>query len=171
MDAHQLPKPFADHADAAAFAREFAARAEPLWSGGSPRVPRLELTPELEDALRSAQSGRRLIRGLERATEALQAQQHGLAAVDSRTGVARQQRVSRALILADDGAERFYRQVDQLLTRHTPRVAALRLRLDQHALGEAFFGGQQVARLLLVDHKEAVSRVLASVATTWRAQR
>ena len=71
---------------------------------------------------------------------------------------------SRLLVMADDGAERFYRQVERLLLRHGPRVLAVRLEVDADTLGEVVFGPGRRARLLLLDHKEAVSGVLLSMA-------
>ena len=69
---------------------------------------------------------------------------------------------------ADDGAERFYRNVEALLRRHGSRVLALRLCVDEHLLGQLLFGPDQVARLLLVEHKDAVSAVLLALAAQWR---
>jgi hypothetical protein len=73
-------------------------------------------------------------------------------------------RISRLLLLADDGADRFYRRVESLLRRHGPRVLALRLDLDAAALGGLLFGPGRRARLLLIEHKDAVCRVLLALA-------
>lgn len=167
MDSLQLPRQFEREHDADRFSGEFRARAEPLWPDGERRVPRVDLHPALEAAIQGARSGGRIVRGLEGAETALAAQQRGLAVVDERTGVPRSPRVSRLLLLADDGSERFYRSVDGLLVRHAPRVLALRLPVEEDTFGARFFGPQQVARLLLVDHKDAVSRILGAVAGVW----
>ena len=39
--------------------------------------------------------------------------------------------------------------------------------VEEDTLGARFFGPRQVARLLLVDHKDAVSRILGAVAGVW----
>ncbi len=70
-------------------------------------------------------------------------------------------------MLSDDGSERFYRNVESLIQRHTPRVLALRLTTDEGTLGELLFGPDQRARLLLVEHKDAVSTVLLALAEQW----
>ncbi len=72
-------------------------------------------------------------------------------------------RVSRLLVLADDGAERFYRQVERLLRRYGSRVLAVRLEADADALGELLFGTNGRARLLMLNHKEAVSAFLLAM--------
>lgn len=110
------------------------------------------------------------MRGLEGAERALATEARGLARVDRRTGVERGGRVSRLLVLADDGSERFYRTVESLLRRHAPRVLALRLSVDEAALGRLLFGRDEVARLLLVEHKDAVSAVLLALGGQWRAR-
>jgi len=169
MGAPRLPKMLDADPGATGLAREFAARAEPLWAGGAPCVPRAAITPALGAALKSAYAGGRLVRGLDGATRVLCAEDQGLKHVDRTTGVERGGRVSRLLVLADDGSERFYREVERLLRRNAPRVLALRLSADEHALGRLMFGPDQVARLLLVEHKDAVSAVLLALAAQWRA--
>jgi hypothetical protein len=97
-------------------------------------------------------------------------EQQGLAHGDRKAGVGRGGRVSRLLVLAGDGSERFYREVESLLRRHAPRVLALRLPIDEVALGRLLFGGDQVARLLMVGHKDAVSAILLAIADHWREE-
>jgi len=67
------------------------------------------------------------------------------------------------LILANDGAERFYRQVERLLRRYGSRVLAVRLEADADALGELLFGTNGRARLLMLNHKDAVSAFLLAM--------
>jgi hypothetical protein len=170
MDAPRLPKTLDDEPGATGLARQFAARAQPLWSGGAACVPRVTLIPALGAALTSAYAAGRLVRGLDDATRVLAAEDQGLKHVDRATGVARGGRVSRLLVLADDGAERFYRGVDALLRRHAPRLLALRVSADERALGALLFGPEQVARLLLLEHKDAVAAVLLALAAQWRTE-
>ena len=149
-------------------ASELTARAQLLWPGGQQQVPQIELSPALETALKSAFSAGRIVRGLEAADRALVAEERGLRLVDQKTGVERGRRVSRLLVVTDDGAERFYRNVESLLRLHAPRVLGLRLSANERVLGELLFGPDQVARLLLVEHKDAVSEVLLALATGWK---
>jgi len=170
MEPLRLPRRVEDEPGAANLANELAARAQPLWAGGGLRVPQAELAPALEAALKRALSAGLIVRGLEDAERVLAGEDQGLKHVDRRTGVERGRRVSRLLVLADDGAERFYRNVESLLRRHAPRVLALRLSVDERALGHLLFGPGQVARLLLVGHKDAVSAVLLALAAQWSGQ-
>jgi hypothetical protein len=170
METPRLPKGVEGGPGAASLVRELAARARPLWPGGEFRVPRVELAADLEAALTSAYSAGRIVRGLEGAERALAAEERGLKKVDQRTGVERGPRVSRLVVLADDASERFYRSVESLVLRHAPRILALRLCVDELALGEILFGRGRVARLILVSHKDAVSAILLALAARWNTE-
>lgn len=167
MEDLRLPKRLQDEPVAANLARELTARARPLRAEGEMQATQIEPCPDLEAALRSAYSAGRIVRGFDRAERVLAAEERGLRHVDRTSGVERGRRVSRLLVLADDGSERFYREIEFLLRRHAPRVLALRLSVDERTLGELIFGPGQVARLLLLEHKDAVSAVLLALATHW----
>jgi hypothetical protein len=105
-----------------------------------------------------------LVRSLEDAERKLAAEGRGLGLVDQKSGVSRGERVSRLLVLADNGADRFYRQVEKLLRQHGPRVLALRLNVKAETLGQMLFGPGHRVLLLLLDHKKAVSAMLLALA-------
>ena len=139
------------------------AHARPLWPGGKVRVPTIAFNPALAEALRIARREGQLVRSLENAERKLAAEGRGLGLVDQKSGVSRGELVSRLLVLADNGAERFYRQVEKLLRQHGPRVMALRLDVKAETLGQMLFGPGHRVLLLLLDHKEAVSAVLLAL--------
>ena len=98
----------------------------PLWKGSEFEIPVITLGPELTAALRVALSASQLVRSLENVERTLAAEERGLRLVDRRSKKPRGVRISRLLLLADNGAERFYRQVESLLRRHGHRVLAVR---------------------------------------------
>lgn len=142
-----------------------------LWSGGSILTPTAHLTPELARSLHSAGRAGRLVRGLESASQTLAAEEKGLRIADERMAAAggdsRGKRVSRLLMLSNDGAERFYRQVESVLRQHAPRVLAVRLDASAAQLSSAALGPETLTRLLLVAHREGVADVLLSLAPQW----
>ncbi|MCP4005158.1 MAG: hypothetical protein GY725_13270 [bacterium] len=170
MDALRLPRSVEAAATAERLVDRLESHSRPLWAEADLGVPQANLGPAVEAALKSAYSAGRIVRGLENAQQALAAEERGLKSVDRRTGVARGVRVSRLLVLADDAAERFYRSVESLLRRHGPRILALRLSVDQDVLGRVLFGPDQVARLLMLEHKDAVGAVLLALAVQWNAE-
>lgn len=149
--------------------RGLASHTRPLWAGGTIGVPEARLTAGLAEALQAAHAAGRVVRGLESVERVLAAQAKGLQHADRKSGSARGERVSRLLVLANDGAERFYRQVESLLRRHGARVMAVRLDADAVRLGGLLFGGSRVARLVMVEHKASVAAVLFAMSPQWES--
>jgi hypothetical protein len=127
---------------------------------GRPAFARHAMNPGIADGLFHARRARRLVRGLEGAASALEAEEIGLKAQLDVQGGVEARRISRLMILSEDGAPRFFRQVEKLEARFSRRLAVLILECDEEALGEAAFGPGKKARALLIDHKEAVIRFL-----------
>lgn len=157
--------PRAVEADPALAARveRVLAGGRPLWREGTIPVAHVPLDDALAAALRRARLAGELVRGLEGAEAALAAEERGLR-LAARADAPRGARVSRLLLLADDGAERFYRQAESLLRRHAPRLLAVRLAADAAALGGLLFGPGRTARAVLLERKEAVAAALAALA-------
>jgi len=118
----------------------------------------------LKEVLQSAHRAGRVVRGLEAAAGVLAAEERGLRMVDETSGVKRGGRVSRLLLLADDGSDGFYRQIENLLRRHRPRALAIRLDVDAGGLGSPLFGPESESRLLMIQHKDAVAEILFCLA-------
>jgi hypothetical protein len=138
-----------------------------LWRESEIDIPVARMTPELAEALWNAYSAGQVVRSLENAERTLAAEERGLRIADRQIGMSRGVRVSRLLLLANDGAERFYRKIDTLLQRHGQRVLAVLLQIDENGLGELLFGPRRVARLLMLEHKQAVGSVLLAMAGQW----
>jgi len=130
-------------------------------------VPEADLNDTLLVALLAAHRAGRVVRSLEKADVVLTSEAHGQRLADQRKGTIRGTRISRLLMLTNDGAERFYRRVASLLECHGTRVVAVRLTVDAEVLGGALFGKGQTARLLMIEHKEAVGAVLLALADQW----
>jgi len=159
----RLPKPVEEDQRGDQVIHLLSSHTRPLWSGSKITAASVKLTPNLEAALKNVHQAGQVVRGLELAENRLAREQRGQRISDRKTGTSRGERVSRLLLLADDGAERFYRNVESLLRRHDPRVLAVLLECDSATLGELLFGPGSIARLLLLEHKEAVSHVFLSM--------
>jgi Ala-tRNA(Pro) deacylase len=138
----------------------------PLWQGSELKIFVTALNHKLTSVLLNAVSAGQVVRSLDNAERTLDDEDKGLRLVDRRSDMPRGMRISRLLLLADDGAERFYRQVERLLSRHGHRVLAVRLDVDAYKLGELLFGPDILVRLLMLDHKEAVCEALLSISDT-----
>jgi hypothetical protein len=138
---------------------------------GRPGLARSPADPRLLSVLGDAWRARRLERGLEGAQAALAAEEAGLRAAVATRPVARGTRISRLLVVSGDGSPRFYREVEKLRTAHASRLEVLMLDCDEVVLGEAVFGRGRRARAVLLDHKEAVARLLVELDELLRPER
>lgn len=162
-NALRLPKMVESDPRGPQLLRSLTAYTRPLWRESMLDVPVGRMNVELAEALRKADGAGQLIRGLESAERILASEERGLRMADRQIGVTRGVRVSRLLILANDGAERFYRNVETMLHRHGPRVLAVLLEMDASGLGELLFGSGSIARLVMLEHKQAVGSVLLAM--------
>ena len=133
----RLPKSVESDPRGPQLLRDLTTHTRPLRQGSEIGIPVAGMTRELAEALRSAYSAGQVVRSLENAERKLAAEERGLEMADRQIGVPRGVRVSRLLLLANDGAERFYRQIEALLRRHGPRVLAVRLEIDEHRIRRA----------------------------------
>jgi hypothetical protein len=105
----------------------------------------------------------RLIRGFELVERTLVAQLEGIKNVDARTGVTRGKRLSRLVVVSNDGSERYYRKIDKLAEQFEAIVLVLRIDLDSASLGEMFFGPGKIAKVFMLDHKESLANALEAM--------
>ena len=159
----RLPREIeADPAHEAIRAR-LAAAGRRLWSGGRAVVPVVPLRPALAAALAAAHRDGHLVLGFEGAEKALAAETHGLALVARRGGPAPGARVSRLLLLSNDGADRLYRHVERLVIAHAPRVQVLMLDADAGTVGRSTTARDPAVKVVLVRHKQAVAAFLRAL--------
>ena len=155
----RLPRLVESDPRGAALLESLVAHAEPIRAGSELSVP-VARFDGIEEILQSAHRAGRVVRGLETAERTLASEAHGLRLADESSGVKRGVRVSRLLLLAADGSNGFYRQVENLLGKHGARVLAIRMDVDAARLGAPLFGEGRTTRLLMIQHKEAVADVL-----------
>ena len=168
--AARLPKTIEADPVADGLLELLADRARPLWAGAAIGVASLVAQDGVTTSLRSACRAGFVVRGLEAAERRLAEEERGLKLAVGQEAGEGGVRISRLLVVTDDGAERFYRNVEGLLRRHSPRLYAVRLEIDEHAFGELLYGAGRVARLALLVHKNSVADFLLAVARQCRAE-
>lgn len=136
-----------------------------LWPGGTLPVAVVPLTSALRGVLQSPATRRGLQRGLESAATVLAAEQRGLQALPTAVTAGHGERVSRVLLIANDGAERFYRQVERLALAHAPRVLVCLVDCTSLVFGELLAPPGSVVKLVLTVHKATASAVLRALGT------
>lgn len=146
----------------------FAESRAPIWEKGHLTFGRAHFTPALEMTLRQALNFRHLDLGLERIDQALDNEKKGLDALREKQGTPPANRVSRLLIVANDGSERFYRACEQTALKHADRLLLLVTDVPAEVLAAKLFGQGREIKALLVSERDSVSRVLLSLLQTLR---
>ena len=141
-----------------------AASAGRLWRDSTTLVPLVRADHALTAVLARAAGSGLLVLGLEAAGAALDREELGLSALAARDGSSRARRISRVLLLANDGAERFYRAADRVTRRHAARLLTCRLDVPAAALGVAVLGRTAGVKAVHVQHKAVVAEVLRALA-------
>ena len=142
---------------------ELMARTSRLWAGGEIVVPVITLSEPMKTALKQARSQGRIRFGFEPILQQLAGEKKGIANVREQTDVPYGDRISRLLLFSNDGAERFYRHIEQILLLHAPRLLGCLLDIDGAALGELFTGRGSVIKIIMAEHKDVVSDVLRAL--------
>ncbi len=133
----------------------------PIWEAGG-AVSFVAFDPVLQEALKSTLRTGCLSQGLESIAKLLDDEKKGLVAVQSRTGQVPPERMSRLLLVTNDGSERFYRQVASLLSAHVGRLWSLRVETTSESLGILLARGP--AKAILINDKKALAGFLTALA-------
>jgi len=129
-----------------------------LHSGSTVYIPVLKLTPKLRTHIFYAKSLGELIVGYEAIARALANELRGLKRIDSQSD-----RVSRLLIVTNDGSPRFYRELAFLQKRQGPRVLICQLDVGSVLMGNILGFKDQVVKAVLLNKKKSVVNVLKSL--------
>ena len=158
-----LPREIEENPDHDAIRARLAAPDRLLWRGGRTMVPVFPLRPPLAAALGAAYGAGHLVLGFERIAKALASETRGLT-MARREGSTSRARISRLLLLSDDGADRLYRHAEGLMVAHAPRVLVAVLSADAAALGRATTARDAAVKVVLVQHKQAVAALMRALA-------
>lgn len=142
---------------------EVLGKTQKLWSGAKNQVAFIPFSMGLIRAMQMEHKKGRLIRGYELIERTLVTQANGQQQVDEKTGASRGKRISRLLIISNDGSDRYLRKVDALISQHGQIVLPVIIDADSERLGQLFFGEGKAVKLLLVEHKESVAAVLLAM--------
>ncbi|MEO8179456.1 MAG: hypothetical protein ABI895_11555 [Deltaproteobacteria bacterium] len=163
LDGLRLPKAIENDAPGPALHAALRERCQKLWAGGAIVVPTAAWSPAVATALDRAKQQGHVVRGLERIEKALARQARGLAIADARSATERGSRVSRLVLLSNDGTERFYRQAERLLGTQGQRLLAIRVDADATQLAGVVPEASGVVRALMLEHKDSVVSVLLAL--------
>ncbi|MDY0186569.1 MAG: hypothetical protein RBR16_01460 [Syntrophus sp. (in: bacteria)] len=152
-----LPRELQSSENGAAIQAALQAQTRRLRSESDLAVPVLALNSLLSQVLKTAERRGHLCIGLEAAGEKLARERKGLLKMVREQGLFVGERISRLILVANDGTERFYRSVDWLAKDHGSRMLVCLLDVPGIEIGRILFGKERNIKLLLIDHKDTVS--------------
>lgn len=159
----RFPRQLEADETAEAIRRALMARTVRLWPGGTLDVAAIAMGDPLRKALLTARLQGRIRFGFEAIVDRLESERKGILIVRKRGDAPYGDRVSRLLLFSSDGAERFYRHVETLMQANAPRLLGCLLDIDGRVLGNLLTGRDRPIKILMVEHKDAVSEVLRAV--------
>ena len=139
------------------------ARRNKLWSDGKIEVPVLNISESLIGELKKARMQRRIRFGFDDIFDKLAAEKKGIDHLHQQAKSKQNERISRLLLFSNDGAERLYRHIEQTLIEHHLRILGCQLDVDSRTLGQLITGRSAGIKVILVEHKDAVSEVLRAL--------
>ena len=148
---------------AEAIRKALMARTVKLRPGGDLDVAMIMMDDPLKKVLRTARLKGRIRCGFEAIFDRLETERNGIMNVRERRGAPYGDRVSRLLLFSNDGAERFYRHIESLLQAHAPRLLGCLLDIDGIALGNLLTGKDKRIKIVMAEHKDAVSETLRTM--------
>jgi len=134
-----------------------------LWAESKIEISQIEFTPAFENSLLAALRFKKLMPGLEQIEKALDFEKKGLEELRKKQGKPSPNRISRLLIIANDGSERFYRSCESLVMKHGDRLKIVGVAVPSARMVQKLFGNDRSIKALLVTDRNMVSAVLLSL--------
>jgi len=159
----RLPRQLEADNSAEAIRQVLISLAAKLMPGGKIDVPVINWSDPLKIALQKARLQGRIRLGLESITEQLASERYGIKNAHQSSGAAYGDRISRLLLFSNDGADRFYRHIEQLLEQNTPRLLGCKLNVDAGILGQLILGKDKKIKIIMAEHKDVVSGILRAI--------
>ena len=159
----KLPKGLNDNPLAPLIANWFQQNQGPLRPGGEQTVAALKWSPLLEAAIFAVQHAEHLLQGLEQIKRAMDKETHGLKSIAKKTGAPVPERLSRLLLLSNDGSDRFYRLAESVLSENQERMTGCIITTDSEVLGSLFSKKKLPLKALLINDRKALETFLLQV--------
>ncbi len=162
----KLPRTLEVEGNDAAICRVLFARTVQLWPGSDLSIPMIAISDPLKKTLRKASLNGSIQWGLESITSKLEGERKGIDHLRKVKGLMGGDRVSRLLLVSNDGAERFYRRIEGLFRLHAPRLLCCMLDKDASTMGNIITGKEKQIKAVMADHKDTVSEILRTFLAT-----
>ncbi|MBA4389559.1 MAG: hypothetical protein C0399_01305 [Syntrophus sp. (in: bacteria)] len=159
----KLPRALEADGEGGAIRLVLAARSVQLWPGSDLSIPMITMSDPLKKALQKANLNGSIRCGLEAISDKLESDKKGIDHLRKGKGLPGGDRVSRLLLVSNDGAQRFYRHIEGLLRLHTPRLLCCMLDTNGSTMGSIITDKEKQIKAIMADHKETVSTILRTL--------
>lgn len=136
----------------------------PILEGSEILISHWPFDSVVGESLRLTARTGRIAQGLESIAKLLDDEKKGLLHVQTKTAQAPANRMSRLLLISNDGSERFYRQTENLLKKHGERLWCCRLNASSEELGAIATMGGNPAKAVLIDDKKVLVGFIGNLA-------
>lgn len=143
----------------------FADNEKLLRPGSAVAITHAPFDEAHRQALAAVLSTGHIIQGMELIAKTLDRELKGLKSVQEKTGQPPANRLSRLLLIANDGSERFYRDAEAILTKHGERTWACQIDTTAEELGKVSTLKGNPAKTLLINDRKALVLYLEALAT------
>ena len=159
----KLPKGVLAHPKIAEMEALFSANLGLLRPDGKLQVPHWQSDARLKKALIAIAAMSQLTPGLEAASKSLGRERQGLELLVTKAGQTQNARLSRLLLLSNDGSERFYHDAESLLLQYTGRLLGCVLDATSEELGAVLLPPQKIAKALMIEDRKALEHFLVAI--------
>lgn len=134
-----------------------------LRPDGTHKAPQLVYDDALRKALKEALRAKHLVQGLEKIGNQLDKEKKGLDLLKNKSGQVSAPRMSRLILLANDGSERFYHDAESILIRHADRAYGCLVLADSETIGKEIAVKAMPAKAFMIDDRKALGIFLETV--------
>jgi hypothetical protein len=159
----RLPRELEADSTAGAISQVLMARTVQLSACSDLSVPMITMGDPLKKVLQRANLNGQIRWGLEAISDKLARERKGIDHLREGRGLLSGERVSRLILISNDGAQRFYRNIEHLLQFHAPRLLGCMLDMDCSALGSLITGKERQIKVIMAEHKGVVSKILRTL--------
>jgi hypothetical protein len=161
----RLPRKLEADGTSGTISQVLMAHTVPLLPGSDISVPMITMGDPLKKVLQRANLNGQIRWGLEAISAKLAREKRGIDHLREGRGLPTGKRVSRLLLISNDGAQRFYRHIEHLLQLYAPRLLVCMLDMDSSALGSVITGKEKQIKVIMAEHKGVVSEILRTLLT------
>ncbi len=128
---------------------------QPVSEGSETKIPCIELTQKVRSHIFYAGKTKHAVFGFESIEQTLAKELHGLEKMGTIPN-----RISRLLIVSNDGSDRFYRQLEFVEKSHGQRVMFIKVDVDSDKLAQTLGLKGKKIKSVLITHKDSVCNIL-----------